>query len=447
MRDLSRCVSHNPLLGSIQDVLPRGTCLVGGCIRDMLLGRDPIDYDLVSLAPVEGIARDIARRLGSRPFWMDEKRGVMRIVMKPSGVSIDISAPKGPDIVADLMARDLTINAMAWDVAEGAFLDPAGGMADLKNGVIRIISEGNLLDDPLRALRAVRFSVTLGFAIQEDTSRMIRKHRDLLRQVSPERIRLEFSRALDTPHSAKFFRLMTWAGIIPILFPPELTGREGQLWHPVFSVALPVSEEMDAVIHAADALMPGCRALLDEETESEVKRSTMLRLSAFLMGLSQARALEGQGKESGSGSFAEQAGDFCEALRFSSHSCRMLRESLAAVEAADSLLSRDDADGLDLYRFCEGASPVLPEALLLSLAWSRTSERAKRQTASQAWEYFRNVYRGYKENPLITGRDVVDAGVSGPRVGRLLAEVEEARARGVVETKSDALAYLHRIAS
>ncbi|HRR70418.1 MAG TPA: hypothetical protein P5146_14090, partial [Desulfomonilia bacterium] len=95
MHDLSRIVSDNDIIERIEDILPGRTYLVGGCIRDMLLGRVPTDLDLVTFDPVEDLARGIAERLKSRPFWMGEKRGVMRIVLKPKGVSIDISMPKG----------------------------------------------------------------------------------------------------------------------------------------------------------------------------------------------------------------------------------------------------------------------------------------------------------------------------------------------------------------
>jgi tRNA nucleotidyltransferase/poly(A) polymerase len=450
MHDLSSSVSSNALLGSIQDLLPGNTFLVGGSIRDLLLGREPLDYDLVTDDPVERLAEELARRLGSRPFWMDAKRGVLRIVLKQSGVSIDIAQPKGPDIGTDLMARDLTINAMARDMATGAFLDPSDGMGDLKNGLVRIISEKNLVDDPLRALRAIRFSVTLNFALHEDSSLMIRKHRDLLRQASPERIRLEFTRSLDAHHSARFFRLLTWLGLVPVLFPPGLVGtsEDSQLWHPGFSIALPMAEELDQIIYAADALMPGSRAVLGEETEREVKRSVMLRLAAFLLGLSDARQAGTPELEGEPGAMAVLASDFCAGLRFSTSSCRMVRGSLENLAGASSLLSNDHPAPLDLYRFCHRADPALPEAVLLSLARTEANGKERRQAASALWEYFRSTYREYRSNPLVTGRDVMAAvqGATGPAVGRLLEEVEEARAQGIVGTRNEALEYLHGIA-
>jgi hypothetical protein len=125
----------------------------------------------------------------------------------------------------------------------------------------------------------------------------------------------------------------------------------------------------------------------------------------------------------------------------------MVRGALESQALANGLLSRDEVSPLDLYRFCQKTAPVLPEALLLSLSKPHARGKARRQTASLVWEFFMNVYRAHKENPLITGRDVMEAvsGVSGPTVGKLLSEVEEARALGLVKTKNEALDFLHRL--
>ncbi len=449
MHDLSRCVSSNPFIRRISDLLPAGTYIVGGCIRDMLLGRDPLDLDLVTYSNIEDLAGSIASRIHSRPFWMDVNRGVLRIAVKGGG-SLDISKPKGKNIEEDLFSRDLTINAMAYEISEGIFLDPASGLKDLMSGVVRFISERNLLDDPLRALRAVRFSVTLDFALQEETSRIIRKHADLLKAVSPERIKQEIFRALDSVHGAKFFRLLVWTGLIHSLYPGSLTGTRDlhQIWQPIFSLALPVSLEMDGLIYAADALMPGSSAVLEQEEESRVKRAALLRFTAFLLGLRDARR-EGpahEGPDDGD-SFADLAAGFCTSLRFSSSSTRMVRNLLAQVNDTRAILSRSDASPLGLYRFCEEEADYLPEALFLSLAWAQAHNVVLRQWASAIWEYYRTTYLVQKKTPLVTGKDVMEIlkSPSGPQVGSLLRQIEEARAQGVVQTRRDALKFLQDI--
>lgn len=450
MRNLSRCVSSNPLIRRIRGLLPPGTYLVGGCIRDMLLGREPLDFDLVSYAPIEDVADLVASRIDSRPFWMDEKRGVLRIVRKPSGGSIDISRPKGAVIEEDLLSRDITINAMGYDILNDILIDPASGLHDLNQGIVRVLSEGNLISDPVRSLRAIRFSVVLDFALQGDSLRMIRNNRRLLEEVSPERIKQEFIRALNSTDGAKFFRLLAWAGLLPVIFRQYLPESEiaSENWHSIFFFAIPVSMEMDALLYSADALMPGSTAVLQQEVESGVSRASLLRLAAFLLGLEDA-SLDGffaRAKRNVHDveSFGTRAAIFCSSLRFSSHAARMLKSILGKLSLTRSILSRKEIPRIESYRYCKDMEDYLPEALLLALAWAQIHDEVQRQNASMIWEYYRDVYAEYKNNPLVTGDDIMRflGKPAGPDVGRCLLKVEEARAGGIVRTKSEALKYL-----
>ncbi len=452
MHDLSRTVSSNETLKQIEDLLPERTYLVGGCIRDMLLGRVPLDFDLVTYAPVTDLAGSIAERLGSRPFWMDERRGVMRIALKSSGASIDLSAPKGLSIEEDLRARDLTINAMAYDISRHRLIDPLDGLHDLSRGMIRIVSEENLLNDPLRSLRAIRFSVTLNFAVHEESSRMIRRHAGRLGGVSGERIKQEFVQALRSVHGADFFRLLTWNALVPILFAPYFPGRDhgDDRQHSLLLSVIPPCQELDGIVYACDALMPGCSGLLAQETENGVQRGALLRLAAFLLGLEDLRSWDLQSRESGIStrerSMEDRAVDFCSSLRFSTRSARMIRSLLGREKRTQRFLAQQDPSSLDIHRFCEDTAEQLPEAFLLSLSRAHTQETLPRQTVARAWEYYRTTYQEHKKNPLISGSDVIvvlGTG-AGPEVGKWLRTVEEARARGVVRTRGEAMKFLRR---
>jgi len=323
------------------------------------------------------------------------------------------------------------------------FIDPLDGLGDLNAGIIRIISEKNLLDDPLRALRAIRFSVTLDFAMNDFTSRMIKKHGRLLRQVSPERIKMEFARALASGHTAKFFRLLTFSDLIPVLFPQTLMGmaEDRQLWHPVFNLALPVSMELEGLLYAAEALLPGCASLLERETEKGVKRSSLLKLAAFITGLTGAFLEEG---EKGGKAVYESAADFLGSLRFSTNTVKFVKDLMKTLEVTDSFIMCVDPSSLSMYRFCEEAGGVFPEAILLCLSLTMRHDPLRRHTASAVWEYYLQEYLPSKKAPLVTGRDVLErfGKVAGPEVGRYLKLIEEARARGEVRTKEEALEYV-----
>ncbi len=452
MHDLSRTVSSNEILKRIEDLLPQRTYLVGGCIRDMLLGRVPPDFDLVTYAPVADLAGRIAGRLGSRPFWMDERRGVIRIALKSSGANIDISEPKGLSIEEDLRARDLTINAMAYDISHHRLIDPLSGIHDLSRGMIRIVSEENLLNDPLRSLRAVRFSVTLDFAVHEESSRMIKRHAGRLRGVSGERIKQEFVQALGTVHGADFFRLLTWNALVPVLFAPYFPWREQEnnQQHALLSLVIPACQELDGIIYACDALMPGCSDLLTQEIENGVQRGALLRLASFLLGLEELRSGNHQSRESGipvrDRSVEDRARDLCSSLRFSTRSVRTISSLLGREKRTQRFLAQRDPSSLDIHRFCEDTAEQLPEALLLSLSRTHTQEALPRQTVARVWEYYRTTYQGHKKSPLISGNDVVGVlgGVAGPEVGKWLRAIEEARARGEIRTRGEAMEFLRR---
>jgi len=309
------------------------------------------------------------------------------------------------------------------------------------------------MDDPLRGLRAARFSVTLDFAVHPETCRMIRKNAWRIRGISGERIKQEFAQALSSLYGATFFRLLTWKNLIPVLFHPYFADRDirDDQPHPLFLSVLPFCEELDGIIYACDALMPGSSGFLAQETESGVPRAALLRLAAFLLGLENlcmpsSRGLQRKGTLQDIPP-ADRASGFCSDLHFSSRSIRMIRVLLEKEERTEGILSKKGGPSLlDIHRFCDEAAEYVPEALMLSLSRSLTREFPPRQVAAQVWEYYRSVYQEHKKSPLISGKDVISAlgGAEGPQVGRWLRAVEEARAQGVIQTRNEAMEFLRR---
>ncbi len=178
-------------------LLPPGAVLVGGAVRDGLLGRlgERPDLDFVLDEDATGLARRLARRLGGSCVVLDAERDIARLVLQ--GWSLDLARREGPDLTADLARRDYTVNAIALRLpGAGAaeLLDPQGGLADLEQRRLVAISEANLIDDPLRLLRGVRLACELGFTIEAGTLALIGRHRALLPGVAPERVLAELER-------------------------------------------------------------------------------------------------------------------------------------------------------------------------------------------------------------------------------------------------------------
>jgi len=165
--------------------------LVGGAVRDELLGRQIVDVDVATPDP-EVAARIYAGLSKGAVFPLSEKHGAWRVAFK-DGTTVDFT-PLGGTIADDLGTRDFTINAIAQPVAGGDYVDPLGGRADLEARTLRAVSESVFEDDPLRLLRAVRLEDELGFALDETTEELVRRHAGLVGDSAGERIVGELER-------------------------------------------------------------------------------------------------------------------------------------------------------------------------------------------------------------------------------------------------------------
>lgn len=169
--------------------LPEGTALVGGAVRDALLGRlrDRPDLDLVVPAGAIALARCLARQWGGSCVVLDSGRDIARLVL--ANWTIDLARQEGTTLGADLGRRDFSANAIALPLAPGArLLDPTGGLAALRRGQLVAVAEANLLDDPLRLLRGIRLSRQLQLQLEPTTASWIAAHAQRLGDVAGERV-------------------------------------------------------------------------------------------------------------------------------------------------------------------------------------------------------------------------------------------------------------------
>jgi hypothetical protein len=165
--------------------------VVGGAIRDELLGREVVDLDIACRDP-ERAARVYAKRSGGAPFPLSERHGAWRVALE-SERTVDFT-PLRDGIEDDLATRDFTINAIAVPLAGGAAADPFGGQADLQRRVLRAVSPSVFEDDPLRLLRAVRLEEELDLRLDGETEQLVREHAGLVGRAAGERIYAELVR-------------------------------------------------------------------------------------------------------------------------------------------------------------------------------------------------------------------------------------------------------------
>jgi tRNA nucleotidyltransferase (CCA-adding enzyme) len=206
--------------------------LVGGAVRDIQLGKTPDDFDFATpLSPDE--VEDTVMGLGKRVYGMGKRFGT--IGFKVNGEKVEVTTfrqenymagSRKPEVTyvtnlhADLARRDFTINAMA-KAMDGALIDPHKGMADLKAGIIRSVGNPTLRfkEDPLRMIRACRFAAQLGFSIEADTFKSMKKHAHLIHSVARERIVTELDKLLVAPYAGNGVIHLFTSGLMKFILP------------------------------------------------------------------------------------------------------------------------------------------------------------------------------------------------------------------------------------
>lgn len=204
--------------------------LVGGCVRDLLRGQTPKDWDVASSARPEEVQQRFKRVI---PTGIDH--GTVTVALRGEHVEVttfraeaeylDGRRPSSvefqQDIDADLSRRDFTMNAIAWDPVGGALVDPWGGQVDLQEGVVRCVRDAfeRFSEDGLRPLRAVRFATVLDFSIEPETLAAIGRTLDVFRKVAGERVQQEFLKILLSPHATRGLELLERTGLLQCFLP------------------------------------------------------------------------------------------------------------------------------------------------------------------------------------------------------------------------------------
>ena len=405
--------------------------LTGGCVRDLLLNRQPKDFDVATSAPPEELlelfpragqvgahfgvvlVRDDADQVEVATFRsdLDYKDG-----RRPEGVRFETD-PK-----QDVLRRDFTINALLLDPETNEVLDFVGGRADLDAKVIRAIGDPliRFREDHLRLLRAVRFAARLGFEIEAETFAAIRELAPMIHSVSAERVRDEISRTLVEGGARRGFELLDQSGLLHEVLPeieklkgveqPPQFHPEGDVWthtlmmldgldHPSISLALGV------LLH--DVGKPGTfriaeRIRFDGHVEKgiEIAHQLLSRLRYPHHVIEQVEAL------------IENHMKFMEVPRMRESTLkRFMRlpdfEEHMQLHRLDCLNSHGALDNYDFVRQKQLELP--PEQL--------------------------------KPKPLLTGRELIAAGYKpGPMFGVVLGEIEDAQLEGRIQTPEEALA-------
>lgn len=171
--------------------LPQPAYMVGGAVRDAIIGRsrEYLDLDFIIPSDAVKVARKIAQHYQAGFVLLDKERRIARVVFPQA--TADFAQQEGESLITDLHRRDFTINAIAYNPHNQEIIDPLQGCADIDLGLLRMISPANLQDDPLRLMRGYRQAAQLGFTIESATQAAIRNLAPYITQVAAERVRVE----------------------------------------------------------------------------------------------------------------------------------------------------------------------------------------------------------------------------------------------------------------
>jgi poly(A) polymerase len=421
--------------------------LVGGCVRDLLLGRAPKDYDVATNAtPAQ------AMRIFPETYAVGEQFGVVLVPVPQGDVASDVSTShavevatfrsdigysdgRHPDEVRfsqdpreDVARRDFTINGMLLDPVTGEVLDFVGGRKDLEAGIVCTIGdpEQRFAEDKLRMLRAVRFAARFEYEIDLATFSAIQKLAEQIQVVSRERVRDELTRMLTEGHGRRAFLLLDESGLLQHVL-PEISAMKGVEQPPEFH------PEGDVFVHTLlllDHLPQPCPMTLAwGALLHDVGKPATFRVAPDRIRF-----------DDHVGVGVKIAEDICRRLRFSNDEAEQI---LALVENHMRFGHVSRMKESTLKRFMR--LPAFDEHLALHRADSLASHRHLSTYEFLQQKRAEIPADKMRPAPLVTGDDLIAAGhAPGPKFREILNAVEDAQLEGRLASRDVALEFVHR---
>lgn len=442
--------------------------LVGGALRDRLLHRATVDYDVAVAGDPGRIARALARELGAHAFLLSEGFGAWRVIAPTRDWQVDLLPVAEGGIEADLAVRDFTVNALALPLGGDAVIDPFGGLGDLEDRRLRMVSAQGFERDPLRTLRLVRLSCELGFAVDDATRQAARRDVGGLARVAAERVLQELKLIVCCDRAVDGLREMGALGATDVVL-PELAALRGVRQSPyhhldVYDHTLAVLAETIALTRDPEPVFAEhagpLTAFFGEPLADELARGQALRFGALFHDIAkpQTRAVVAGGRVTFMGHDAAGAVLAGEVLGRVRASERLRRQVVALTEhhlALGFLVRRVPLDRREIYRYLRTCQPVQVDVTVLSAAdrLATRGEAVGEHTIEKHLTLARQMvgealaWRAAPPRPPIRGDELARGlGIrAGPEVGRLLEELTEASFAGEIRTRAQALELAARL--
>jgi putative nucleotidyltransferase with HDIG domain len=468
--------------------------IVGGAVRDLLLGRPVRDWDFAVDDEAMALGRAVGDALGGAFFPLDEGRGTARVVLGPEHerrAVLDFARLRGRSLETDLAARDFTVNAMA--VAEaGVLIDPLGGQNDLRDTQIRATSERAFRDDPVRLLRAARLEAELHLRIEPQTEVWLRRDALLLSRSAAERVRDELARGLGVSGASQFIQRLDDLRLLVHML-PEVESLKGvtqsyphrfDVWRHTLTVIDALEVVVACILGGATRASPYRRldvpapawgdlvrvigqfaeqisAHLTVALSSDRDRWLLLKLGGLLhdIGKPRTRSVD----EDGIIHFynhepvgARMATRRLRTLRFSRDEARRAGTIVKGHLRPSHLASAEEVTRRAIYRYFRDTGDAGVDIALLGLAdhlatWGSDLQEKQWTRRLEVAELLLHHYFERREETVapqlpVDGHDLMlELGLEpGPQIGLLLDALREAMAAGEIETREEALEFARR---
>ena len=451
--------------------------LVGGAVRDGLMGRRTGDVDVVVSGSANEVGAALAESLNGYFVRLHPTLDVARVIVwrDDHRVTVDLLSLVEGGIPEDLRRRDFTVNAIATPLesavsGEWELIDPLGGARDIEAGTIRAVSESVFVDDPVRLLRAVRLAAETGFGMERETESLIRRDAHLLMKSSAERIREEFLRILAAPGAARWVGLMDGLGLLSALI-PELDRARGvtqprEHYYDVFGHLLAAVDFADEIVGGRYSVefvgemtpkFDGMEEYFGRHASDGYSRGTILKLTALLHDIAKpdTKTIEASGRvrffghsEKGE----EIADEILRRLRVSRKGAGMVKKMIRHHLRPRQMASKGELPTRRaIHRYYRDLGDVALDTLYLNMA-DFLAARGPLLTRAEMGNQTRVIAHIMEVGPqsrspapkrrgLLTGHDIMSELQiePGPTVGRVLKSVARAEASGRVKTREEAL--------
>ncbi len=399
--------------------LPPTAYLVGGIVRDALLGRytDHMDLDFVLPEQAVETARAIARHYRAGFVLLDADRQIARVVFE--GATADFAQQVGNSLHEDLHRRDFTVNAMAYSPHREELIDPLQGYADLHRKTLRMVCWQNLQEDPLRLLRAYRQAAQLDFHVDEATETAIRKLAPAIGGIAAERVQAELGYLLSAEKGTPWLTATWQAGLLAPWF-PDIAATNLVLVDAIDDVVALLTERRAQMLPELRRSMRERTAEKGSDRGHDSRRTWLFvaRLTSLVM------------------PDPDYAKVTLTTLKFS----RLEIQAVTAIlRALPHLQTNQPLSATEKYHLFRSIGTAFPALVVVGI----TAGVPLETMLALVDHYLSPTDPIAHPKPLLSGQDLMSAlGIPpGPRVGHLLATIQLAHVEGKIATVDDAIAW------